>query len=80
MVKQHNGATETIRGTVSAVRGTIVDVRFTSGLPPIDAALECEFAGDEMISAIVHSHLGNSSVRAIATSSTRGMCRGAQVR
>lgn len=66
-------------GRVTAVRGTVVDAWFTGGLPPIDAALECQLGEDQSIIAVVHSHLGNSSVRAIATSSTRGMRRGAKV-
>ena len=66
-------------GRVSAVRGTVIDVAFEAGLPPIDAALECELNGDLSVKAVVHSHLGGSAVRAIATSSTRGMRRGARV-
>jgi F-type H+-transporting ATPase subunit beta len=69
----------TMCGRITAVRGTVVDACFDKGLPPIDAALQCELNGNESVMAVVHSHLGNSSVRAIATSSTRGMQRGAVV-
>ncbi|MCA9216601.1 MAG: F0F1 ATP synthase subunit beta, partial [Planctomycetales bacterium] len=69
-----------MRGEITAVRGTVVDACFRNGLPPINAALVCELGRDESITAVVHSHLGNSSVRAITTSSTRGMRRGAPVR
>ncbi len=43
------------------------------GLPPIDAALECQLDAHRSVLAVVHSHLGNSSVRAVVTDSTRGM-------
>ena len=67
-----------MRGRITSVRGTVLDAWFAGELPPIDAALVCEMDGHRSVTAVVHSHLGNSSVRAIATSSTRGMCRGAQ--
>ncbi len=66
-------------GHVTAVRGTVVDAWFENDLPPIDAALECELEDSESVVAVVHSHLGSSSVRAIAIGSTRGMRRGAAV-
>ncbi len=69
-----------MRGHVTAVRGTVVDARFDEGLPPLGAALECDLDHAGTVTAVVHAHLGNSSVRAIATSSTRGMRRQATVR
>ncbi len=66
-------------GEVTAVRGTVVDVWFDDGLPPIDAALQCDLDDHESVIAVVHAHLGDSSLRAIATGSTRGMRRGARV-
>jgi F-type H+-transporting ATPase subunit beta len=68
-----------MRGKITAVRGTVVDVWFEDGLPPIDAALDCELDHDGSVTAVVHAHLGSSSVRAVATDSTRGMRRGAVV-
>ncbi len=38
--------TAPLRGHVTAVRGTVVDVWFENGLPPIDAALDCELDDD----------------------------------
>ncbi len=67
-------------GQVTAIRGTVVDVWFAGGLPPIGAALECVQDSEASVTAVVQSHLGNSSVRAIAINSTRGMRRGADVR
>ncbi len=64
-------------GKVTAVRGTVVDVRFEGGVPPIDSALRCHLDQGRFITAVVQAHLGDSFVRAIATDSTRGMQRGA---
>jgi F-type H+-transporting ATPase subunit beta len=67
-------------GHVTAVRGTVLDVRFESRAPQIGARLRCGPSSDEDITAFVHSHLGQSTVRAIAIDSTRGLRRGCQVR
>ncbi len=71
--------TAVMQGKITAVRGTVLDAWFSNGVPPIDAAMDCEMGNGRSITAVVHSHLGSSNVRAIATSSTRGMCRGAHV-
>jgi F-type H+/Na+-transporting ATPase subunit beta len=68
-----------VMGRVVAVRGTVVDAHFDDGLPPLDAALECGWDHDRAITAVVHSHVGDSTVRAIAIDSTRGLCRSAPV-
>src|SRR5690349_198319 len=68
-----------LTGRVTAVRGTVIDVQFDDGLPPLDAALVCSLDHQASIVAIVHSHLGNAAVRAIAVDSTRGLPRGAHV-
>ena len=68
-----------LTGRVVAVRGTVVDAHFDDGLPPLDAALVCGGDHDRAITAVVHSHVGDSTVRAIAIDSTRGLCRGAPV-
>ncbi|MEZ5583361.1 MAG: F0F1 ATP synthase subunit beta [Candidatus Competibacteraceae bacterium] len=79
MINQDATLTTPMHGQITAVRGTVLDAWFENGLPPIDAALNCELDGAESVTAVVHSHLDNSSVRAIATGSTRGMRRGASV-
>ena len=67
-------------GVVDAVRGTIVDVVFENAIPPLAASMRCFMENDgEAISAVVHSHLGGSTVRAIAIESTRGLRRGSHV-
>lgn len=68
-----------LTGRVTAVRGTVLDVQFEDGLPPLDAALICQLDHERTITAVVHSHLGGSTVRAIAVDSTRGLNRGAPV-
>jgi F-type H+-transporting ATPase subunit beta len=65
---------------VTAIHGTILDARFTGGVPRIGARLRCSSPADGEITAFVHSHLGQSTVRAISVDSTRGLRRGCQVR
>ena len=67
-------------GRVTAVRGTVVDVHFAQGSPPIGASLVCRSPVDGDVLAYVHSHLGQSIVRVIAVDSTRGLRRGCEVR
>lgn len=62
-------------GTVVAVRGSVVDVRFDGALPELESRLE--IAGDPVIPLEVVSHTGPDQVRAIALSTTRGIARGA---
>lgn len=66
-------------GRVTAVRGTVIDVYFPGGAPPLGARIECSSPADGKVVAIVHAHLGHSTVRAIAVDSTRGLRRGCPV-
>ncbi len=61
---------------MTAVHGTVLDARFESAAPPIGARLQCRSPRDGEITAFVHSHLGQSTVRAIAIDSTRALRRG----
>ncbi len=64
-------------GTVLAVRGSVVDVRFSSLLPPINGELR---AGEESQAVLeVSAHLAVDTARAIALTSTRGLARGERV-
>lgn len=76
---ESGSAAEQLVGSITAVRGTVIDARFKEALPPIDAALECQLDGADAVTAVVQAHLGGGVVRAIATASTRGMRRGAAV-
>ena len=70
--------TAAFEGHVVAVRGTVVDVQFEQGVPPVGAAFTCQVDGTSVV-AVVHSHLGRSQARGIALHSTRGMPRGTRV-
>ncbi|TDX60413.1 F-type H+-transporting ATPase subunit beta [Methylosinus sp. sav-2] len=68
-------------GTVSAVRGAVIDVRFEKGeLPAIEDALLVEADGGREIYAEVQAHLDRNSVQAIALQSTVGLSRGRRVK
>jgi F-type H+-transporting ATPase subunit beta len=68
-------------GRVVAVRGAIIDVRFTSGtLPPIEDALSIVEADRPSVIAEVQAHLDAETVRAIALQTTAGLKRGALVK
>lgn len=72
-------AGQPVAGRVVGVRGTVVEVEFEAGLPPLGAALHCQLDSGQRITAVVHSHLGRSTVQAIAIDSTRGLSCGSQV-
>ena len=65
-------------GRVVSIRGTVVDVHLDASVPPIGSRLSMHLE-DREISAFVHSHLGQATIRAIALESTRGLRRGCQV-
>lgn len=61
-------------GTVSAVRGSVVDVYFSAGAPPLHTRLEAGPNSGIVIEVV--SHQEGEIVRGIALSPTRGLCRG----
>ncbi len=65
-----------IPGVVTAIRGTVVDVRFDQKTPDIGSQLDLQNDGFGSVTAFVHSHLGESTVRTIAVDSTRGLSLG----
>ncbi|KJU83511.1 F0F1 ATP synthase subunit beta [Candidatus Magnetobacterium bavaricum] len=74
-------------GSVAQVIGAVVDVEFEGQLPEILNALKVEYPAvpDKKLPAIdltleVASHLGDSTVRTIAMSSTDGLVRGMKVK
>ncbi len=70
-----------VTGTVTAIRGAVLDVRLgTAALPRIDEALEIDPDGPDRLIAEVQSHLDAASVRAIALQPVGGIRRGTQVR
>jgi len=66
-------------GMVVAVRGDIVDVEFSGGLPDIHEALEIAF-GDSVLVLETHRHIDSRTVRTIAMGFTEGLKRGYAVR
>jgi F-type H+/Na+-transporting ATPase subunit beta len=66
-------------GRVVAIRSTVIDARFESAPPPLGAALYCRLSPYEEVVAEVHSHLDESTVRAVSIDSTRRLRRGAPV-
>ncbi|MFG1297191.1 F0F1 ATP synthase subunit beta [Xanthobacter variabilis] len=64
-------------GRVVALRGAVIDVRFTAGtLPPVEDALWVEDPQRGRVLAEVQSHLDLETVRAIALQPTSGLKRG----
>lgn len=64
-------------GYVQSVRGSVVDVRFNRGLPPIYTLLRTGREG--AIAIEVQSHLDKYTIRGIALTPTSGLARGAAV-
>ncbi len=65
------------RGTVVAVRGSVVDVQFPGKLPPIYSLLRAGASGEVAIEVL--SQLSDSRVRGIALTPTQGLARGTAV-
>jgi F-type H+-transporting ATPase subunit beta len=70
----------TPQGVVHAVRGAVVDVVFAAGdLPAINSALIVAWDRPAPLILEVHSHLDQTTVRAVAFQSTSGLARGVAV-
>jgi F-type H+-transporting ATPase subunit beta len=68
-----------LKGKISQVVGVVVDIEFPEDkLPAIYNALELELNGKNLVLEVAQ-HLSESSVRAIALSSTDGLKRGTKV-
>ena len=69
------------KGRLTAVHGSVVDVRFPAGaLPGIDEGIEIERDGRDPLVAEVQQHLDAVTVRAVALDNTAGLSRGAVAR
>jgi F-type H+-transporting ATPase subunit beta len=73
----HSKPTTQNIGTVIAVRGSVVDIKFESQLPPIYNLLRCGIQNE--ISIEVLSQLDAQRVRGIALTPTQGLARGMPV-
>jgi len=65
-----------LEGSVSAVRGAVIDVSFPAALPAIGDALVILREEGKPLLAEVQAHLDPQRVRAIALSATSGLSRG----
>ncbi len=68
-----------LNGTILAVRGAVIDVRFMDGLPAIETALNVAWDKPGQLVLEVHSHLDEQTVRAVALQATSGLKRGTAV-
>lgn len=64
-------------GEIVAIQGSIVDVRFDDGVPPLNQRLDT--AGGRALPIQVMSHLNAETVRGIAMGPTGGLARGVAV-
>ena len=77
---KHSADARTL-GRVTAVHGSVVDVRFPAGvLPAVDEGIEIERNECRPLIAEVQQHLDPSTVRAVALGNTAGLSRGVKVR
>jgi F0F1-type ATP synthase beta subunit len=76
-----NANSESDPGTVTRVRGSVVDVEFVSGpLPAINDALTIELDSHDLLVSEIQEHLDLHTVRAVAMENTSGLRRGAIAR
>ncbi len=81
MVVSHRAGDEQPSGRVTAVHGSVIDVKFAAGiLPAVDDGITIEHGEGRQLIAEVHQHLDPVTVRTVALESTAGLSRGARVR
>ncbi len=65
------------KGSVYAIKGSVIDVMFDNGLPPVN---NCLLAGDSgYVTLEVIEHTGLKTAKCIAINPSRGLQRGAEV-
>src|SRR5690348_11406455 len=64
-------------GTVTAVRGSVIDATFPRQIPSIHHVLTAGPTGEIIIE--VASHLNATTVRGVALTATRGLWRGSRI-
>jgi F-type H+/Na+-transporting ATPase subunit beta len=65
-------------GEIVSIRGSVVDATFPRRLPAIYNELRTGDNGEIVVEVL--SHLSDDSIRGIALTPTRGLCRGAEIR
>jgi len=68
------------QGFVTAVHGSVVDMRFAGRLPAVNESVEIAQQDAAPLIVEVHQHLDSRTVRAVALANTTGLTRGAAVR
>ncbi len=77
ILAQEREAARLDEGRVSAVHGSVVDVRFAEGrLPNVEDAIAIEAGPGRELFAEIQQHLGPQTVRAVALGNTAGLRRG----
>ena len=72
-------STEKNKGNISQIIGVVVDVHFPEELPAIFNALEVKMPNGSTLTLEVQQHLGSSTVRTVAMSTTDGLQRDTEV-
>ena len=67
-------------GCVTAVHGSVIDIRFAGRLPSINEGVEIAQDRAAPLLVEVHQHLDTTTVRAVALGNTAGLSRGAIAR
>jgi F-type H+-transporting ATPase subunit beta len=81
MAEPHDAGDAQSWGRLTAVHGSVVDVRFPSGaLPAINEGIAIARNGGRALVAEVQQHLDPLTVRAVALDNTAGLSRGVKVR
>ena len=74
-------AADALSGRLTAVRGSVVDIRFSEGaLPAVNEGVAIERADGAPLVAEVQQHLDSMTVRAVALGDSAGLSRGASAR
>jgi F-type H+-transporting ATPase subunit beta len=67
---------ELLRGEVTSIRGTVVEMRFEGALPAIGSGVVCRPEGRAPVTGEIFGHNDAVTARVIAIESTRGLRRG----
>ena len=66
------------KGKITQIIGAVIDAKFNEKLPEIYEAIECKLDGKRLVFE-VQQHLDDTTVRAVAMSSTDGLQRGIEL-
>ncbi len=78
MLNEMKSASGGNKGKITQIIGAVIDAQFTEKLPEIYEAIECELDKKRLVFE-VQQHLDDTTVRAVAMSSTDGLQRGIEL-